>query len=514
MILEDKHIDSAVACGLYGCTDTGQKLLVNCYDDMDLDKGLRYSKSIDYLSKKAKLGITNNPLTFERLYPYPMGVHRCNEKRDVLYITTNEWDMLTIAQVRPLNYNIIAVINGLDDYTAISNAFDFIHEFERVVLIPTSNTQKWLYEANKRIYDSNTEVKTVSMAYLRDCNSVNDFFIKYGDEETSRMLAGLMTDLEEIGVPGVSDISTIKPEDKAHIRKYFTQIDMIDGKTGGLESGHLWLITGHTGNGKSEFAMQLSLSVVQQEGKVFYYAGEETKERFLSKLELKLADQKDIIKTPRKLYGGRYSAFDFDYSVTSETDYQIKKWLRNKYFIYDDQFKKGNLVENVIEMLENMHKEKGVTVFFLDNLMTLTSEIDTQKLNSVQTELTNALVNFCKNYNVTVVLVAHPNKSSELEIQNKDVSGSFNVVNLASVVITVRRATSKEMEEAKGKGQHVYNSFISCTKDRPTGDTFRIGADFDTVNKVFIAGARPQYTWKPEQVERFKQQIQQEEFPY
>lgn len=161
-----------------------------------------------------------------------------------------------------------------------------------------------------------------------------------------------------------------------------------------------------------------------------------------------------------------------------------------------------------------MHKEKGVTVFFLDNLMTLTSEIDTQKLNSVQTELTNALVNFCKNYNVTVVLVAHPNKSSELEIQNKDVSGSFNVVNLASVVITVRRATSKEMEEAEGKGQHVYNSFISCTKDRPTGDTFRIGADFDTVNKIFIAGARPQYTWKPEQVERLKQQIQQEEFPY
>lgn len=165
-------------------------------------------------------------------------------------------------------------------------------------------------------------------------------------------------------------------------------------------------------------------------------------------------------------------------------------------------------------MLEGMHKEKGVTVFFLDNLMTLTCEIETQKLNSIQTELTNALVQFCKNYNVTVVLVAHPNKSSELDIQNKDVSGSFNVVNLASVVITVRRATAEEMQKAEAGGQHIYNSYISCTKDRPTGDTFRIGADFDTVNKIFIAGARPQYTWKPEQVEKIKQLIRQEKFPF
>lgn len=514
MILKDKHIDSAVACGLYGCTDTGQKLLVNCYDDMDLDKGLRYSKSIDYLSKKAKLGITHNPLTFERLSPYPMGIHRCNSDRDILYITTNEWDMLTIAQVRPLKHNVIAIIDSLDEYVAISNAFEFIHEFKRVVLINTSDTQRWLYEVNKRICNDNIEVKTISLSYLRDCRSINEFLVKYGEEATSDMLAALMTDLEDISIPGVTDISSVKPEDKTKIRKYFTQIDMIDGKTGGLESGGLWLITGHTGNGKSEFAMQLSLSVVQQDGKVFYYAGEETKERFLSKLELKLADQKDIIKTPRKLYGGRYSAFDFDYSVTYETDHQIKKWLKNKYFIFDGQFKKNNLVDSVIEMLEGMHKEKGVTVFFLDNLMTLTCEIETQKLNSIQTELTNALVQFCKNYNVTVVLVAHPNKSSELDIQNKDVSGSFNVVNLASVVITVRRATAEEMQKAEAGGQHIYNSYISCTKDRPTGDTFRIGADFDTVNKIFIAGARPQYTWKPEQVEKIKQQIRQEKFPF
>ncbi|ADZ82679.1 AAA family ATPase [Cellulosilyticum lentocellum] len=514
MILEDKHIDSTVACGLYGCTDTGQKLLVNCYDDMDFDKGLRYSKSIDYLSNKAKVGITHNPLTFERLSPFPMGIHRCNEDRSVLYITTNEWDLLTIAQVRPLEYNVIALIDNLDEYVSISNAFDFIHEFNRVVLINTSDTQRWLYEANKRICNDNVEVKTISLSYLRDCRSVNEFLVKYGEEATSDMLAALMTDLEDVSIPGVTDISSVKSEDKTKIRKYFTQIDMIDGKTGGLESGGLWLITGHTGNGKSEFAMQLSLSVVQQDGKVFYYAGEETKERFLSKLELKLADQKDIIKTPRKLYGGRYSAFDFDYSVTYETDHQIKKWLKNKYFIFDGQFKKNNLVDSVIEMLEGMHKEKGVTVFFLDNLMTLTCEIETQKLNSIQTELTNALVQFCKNYNVTVVLVAHPNKSSELDIQNKDVSGSFNVVNLASVVITVRRATAEEMQKAEAGGQHIYNSYISCTKDRPTGDTFRIGADFDTVNKIFIAGARPQYTWKPEQVEKIKQLIRQEKFPF
>lgn len=514
MILEDKHIDSTIVCGLYGCEDNGERVLINCYDDMDPDKGLRFSKQIDHLTNKQTIGIPNNPLTFEKLHPFPLGVHRCNEKRDVLYIISNEWDLFTIAQIRPLQYNMIALVNNIYDYVAISNAFGFIHEFKKVVLISTRKEEKWLYEANKRIQNDEIEVKTVHMNFLEGQDSINEYFIKNGEDKTSVMLAKLMTDLKEISVPGVVDISEVKPENKAHVRKYYTMLDTIDGKTGGLEGGSVWLITGQAGNGKSELVKQISLAIVQQEGKVFYYSGEEKKEKFLNSLHCKVVDEKNIMKIPRKLYGGRLSENDFDYIANPACASRINKWLKGKYFIYDEQFQ-GNVVNSIREKLEATHKEKGVTVFILDNLMTLTTSVPQQQLNSVQTELMDMLVRFSNDFNVVVILVAHPNKSSELDIQNKDVSGSLNIVNLSSVVISVRRATLKEMEEAEAKGKHVYNSFISCTKDRPTGDTFRMGTDFDRVNKIFTAnGNRPVFTWNDNNLYRAMQQVQQEQFPF
>lgn len=515
MILDDKHIDSTIAYGLYGCVDGGEKLFINCYDKLDLEAGLRFSKAIDILTNKQSIGQRYNNFYGEELHPYPMGVHRCNEEREILYITTNEWDMLTIQQVRPLHYNVIALINNIYDYAAISNAFDFIHEFKKVVLISTSKEEKWLYEANKRIQNENTVVQTVYMPLLEGCNSINDYFIKFGEEKTSNMLVKLLNDPVEIGIPGVVDISTVKAENKAHVRRYYTQLDYIDGKTGGMEGGSLWLITGHTGNGKSELSMQLSLSVVEQGGKVFYYSGEETKEKFLNKLHCKVVDEKNIIKTPRKLYGGRYSETDFDYAADPKCAAEINRWLKDKYYIYDEKFETTDIVNNVVDMLEKMHKEKGVTVFFLDNLMTITTGIKSQELNAIQTDLTNALVKFAKEYNVVVILVAHPNKGSGDDIQNKDVAGSFNVVNLSMVVMAVRRATKEEMKEAEDKNRPVFNSYITCTKNRPTGDTFKMGATFDIVNKIFTKGNnRPIFTWNKDNLFKAIEEAQQEIYDF
>lgn len=496
MILNDKHIDETIVCGLYGCENDGENLWINCYNDMDLVKGLKFSKRINLLNNKQTLGKTINTLTGEDLKPYPLGIHRCNANREVLYITSNEWDLFTIAQVKPLKYNVISVINRLDDYAAIINAFDFIHEFKKVVIISTANDNKWLYETHKRILKDGIEVLTVYMPLLEGCKSINDYFIQYGEEKTSAMLAGLLTDPVEIGVPGVVNIAKVKAEVKRNTRRYYTQLDIIDEKTGAMEGGQFWLLTGHTGNGKSELSMQMSLSVVQQGGKVFYYSGEETKEKFLNKLHCKVVDPNCIIKTPRPLYGGRVSSTAFDYSVDYRHAHEVNQWLDGKYYIYDEKYDSLNLIHNVIEMLKSMHIEKGVTAFFLDNLMTLTAGIKSIDLNAVQTDLTNALVTFAKDYNVFVLMVAHPNKSSGDDIQNKDVAGSFNVVNLAMVVMNVRRATKEEMEKAEVTGKMGLNAYITCTKNRPTGDTFKMWAIFDHKNKIFYReNRRPEFDW-------------------
>ena len=177
MILDSKKIDTAVL-SLYGCEDTGNEIVINCYDNKDLGKGLRFSKAIDYLTNKQYIYRDRNMVTFEELRPYPLGVHRCSKERDTLYIFSNEWDLFTVAQVTNFKYqNMIALVNRLDDYTALSHVYDFIQEFKRVVLISTTDTTKWLYEANKRLKTDDTEVKTVCMEFLQGCKSINDYFV-------------------------------------------------------------------------------------------------------------------------------------------------------------------------------------------------------------------------------------------------------------------------------------------------------------------------------------------------
>ena len=511
MILDDKKIDTTIL-SLYGCEDTGNEIVINCYDNKDLGKGLRFSKAIDHLTNKQYIYRNRNMVTFEELRPYPLGVHRCNDDRKVLYIFSNEWDLFTVAQVTNFKYqNMIALVNRLNDYTTLSTVYGFIQEFKRVVLISTTDTTKWLYEANKRIQTDDTEVKTVYMEFLQGCKSINDYFVKYGEEETEQMIAKMFSDLEEITVPGVVDISTVKPEDKSKVKRYFTDIDDLDGHTGGLESGSVWLVTGQAGNGKSELVKQLSLNVVEQGGKVFYYSGEEKKERFLANLHCKMVDTKDILKKPRQLSRGRVSDKFFDYYANPKCAWEINQYLKNKFYIYDEQFS-GNVVKELKEKLEQIHKEKGVDVFVLDNLMTLTTGVGQQMLNTVQTEIMDMLVRFANEFNTIVILVAHPKKVNDLEIQMNDVSGSLNIVNLSFVVVSVRRSTKEEQEKAIAAGQYPYNSVLRCSKNRPTGELFKFGITFDTQNKVFLNGdKKPIYSWNKENA---RKEAEEYTFPF
>lgn len=511
MILEDKKIDSLILA-MYGGTEEEDRILVNCYDNLDREKGLRFSKAIDLLSNKQSIGHKYNFLTAEKLAPYPLGQEMCQIESDTLYIFSNEWDMFTVQQVKPAMYNTIALVNRLDDYTALASAFEFIHTFKTVVLISTAKEEKWLYEANKRIQNDDTEVKTVHMQLLDGHNSINDYFVANGEEKTNIILARMMNEFVEISLPGVVDMADVKEEDRSKVRSYFTMLDKVDSKTGGLSG--FWLVTGQTGNGKSEFCMQLSLAVIEQGGKVFYYSGEERKERFLNKLACKVVDGKNIIKSPRKLYGDRYSDEDFDYYANPACMAEFKTWLKNKYFIFDEVLKGDNVTDRIIKMLEAMHKEKGVTVFFLDNLMTLTTGVKQSELNQTQTDLADRLKDFANEYNVIVILVAHPNKGSDIDIKNKDISGSLNVPNLTHVIVTVRRATKEEMEKDRVNNIEPRNSYISCTKDRPTGDLFKAGAYFDTVNKIFVQGRRPVFNWRKQDLDKYINNNTQEEFEF
>lgn len=497
-IIEDKGLDSTIAYGLYGCKEDNEKIFINCYDQADLDKGLRFSKAIDKLSNSQSIGLEHNPLTFERLSPYLMGVHRCNESRDVLYITSNEWDLLTIAEIEPLKYNIVAVINRLDDYRAISSCYEFIHQFKKVVLIPTKSKRcsNWAYEVKKRIETEQLNVQIIELDKLQQFNSINDLYAH--NKDSIETIKQILKNTVDIMPPNVTDISKVDCIYTNQLRKIYSMFDYVDAKTGGMILGDVWLLTGRTGAGKTELSIQLSLAAIQQEHKVFVYSGEIPKERYISNLLGKIVGSKYIKKVPRKLYGGREAKTEYDSWIEPHIEAKAKEWLKNKYYIYDSTtMPKINEYEYLLHVMEMAHKENGCTMFVVDNLMSLMCSASGNNLLQQQSDFTNKLVAFAKKYNVHVQLVAHPRKTIGDEIKNDDVAGSSNITNLAHVVISVHKTTDEEKREDEEKGRDPRDSIIKCSKNRTTGETFKYPLFFNKDSKTFtpVKGQEFTYDW-------------------
>lgn len=499
-IIEDKGLDSTVACGLYGWEITDKEVMVQCYASGDsLEESLKYSKSIDLLTNKQSIGLKYNVLTGESLSPYPMGVHRCNDQRDLLYIASNEWDLLTIAEVAPLEYNIIAIVNRLDDYKAIASCYDFIHQFKKVVLIPTTKRKcaNWVYEVKKRIETEYTKVQMVNVQLFNGYVSVNELYNNASDNQKLQIKEILNTSID-IMPPNVTDISNVECIYTNQLRKIYTMFDYIDAKTGGMILGDLWVISGQTGSGKTELSTQLSLAAIQQDHKVFVYSGEIPKERYISNLVCKIVGSHYIKKVPRKLYGEREAKTEYDSWVEPHIAEKAKRWLANKYYIYDSTTMPAiSEHEYLLHVMELAHKENGCTMFIIDNLMSLMCTITGNNLFQVQSEFTNALVSFAKKYSVHVQLVAHPRKTNNSSIKNDDISGSANIANLAHVVISVGKATEEEQQDDEKAGKEPRDTDILCTKNRTTGDTFCYPLYFNKVSKTFtpVKGQEFSYDW-------------------
>ena len=505
-LIEDKGLDSSIACGVYGWEITEKEILIQCYAKAkSLDEGFRYSKSIDLLTGKQSIGMQHNALTFERLEPYPMGVHRCDERREILYIASNEWDLLTIAEIAPLEYNVIAIINRLDDYKAIANCYEFIMQFKKVVLIPTKKKRcsNWVYELKKRIETDHTHVQMINLKVLNEYESINEYYLGDSKEEDSKQvmvkqIKEMLNNTVEVMPPNVTDLSEVECIYTNQLRKIYTMFDYIDAKTGGMILGDLWVISGSTGSGKTELTTQLSLAAIQQEHKVFVYSGEIPKERYIANLLCKVVGSKYIKKVPRKLYGGREAKTEYDSWIEPHIAEKAKAWLRHKYFIYDSTvMPKISEHEYLLQIMELAHKENGCTMFIIDNLMSLMCSITGNNLFQIQSDFTNELVAFAKKYNVHVQLVAHPRKTSSNGIKNDDVAGSSNITNLAHVVISVSKSTEEEREDDNKRGREPRDANITCTKNRTTGETFNYPLYFNKSCKTFtpVKGQEFMYDW-------------------
>ena len=196
----------------------------------------------------------------------------------------------------------------------------------------------------------------------------------------------------------------------------------------------LTLISGYTGEGKSDFVNGILLDCISQGAKGFIASLELTK----NELKRRILRQATGLDKPTK----EYSDYVWNY-------YKDKLAYKDTRGI--------SKIEQILEGCEVLHQYYGTDVFVFDNLMMLDSLTDDY---NKQFSTAQKISEFCKTYPVSVFLVAHSRKPSNNFTGGKpktsivppsiyDVHGASGVANLVDNHISVAINTLKEAAKAK-----------------------------------------------------------------
>ena len=123
----------------------------------------------------------------------------------------------------------------------------------------------------------------------------------------------------------------------------------LDRTCGGLILGHVTLLSGKRGEGKSTFMSQIVAEAIEQGNAVFVYSGELPNYHFKNWLDLQIAGGNHI-ETEINKFG------DEEYYLTNETVEKINKWFYKVYFTRE--YEKGSINFYYMNITTSYLKEK------------------------------------------------------------------------------------------------------------------------------------------------------------
>ena len=130
--------------------------------------------------------------------------------------------------------------------------------------------------------------------------------------------------------------------------------------------------------------------------------------------------------------------------VKNSVSDKIDKWLKNKLFVYNNDY--GNNFEQLIADIEQFVTEKEMDFVVLDNLMAIDLlTLDGDKYEK-QTRFINRLCSSVKKYNYHLHIVAHPRKNIGF-LRKEDISGTADLTNAVDNVIICHR-NNRDYEKA------------------------------------------------------------------
>ena len=438
--LESRGISAEVAKRYKITTQTNNEniLVFPFYDDQGVLQFVKYRK-MNFDKRFDK----NKEWCEAETMPILFGMAQC-EDFTRLVITEGQIDSLSLATCGIKN--AVSVPTGALGFTWLANCWDWVNKFQEVVVFGDyENGKITLIETlEKRLQ---MKVKCVRPEDYLCEKDANDILRKYGKDAIIKAVESA----ELRDVKYVKRLATVEAVNLRDLPKIKTGIRPLDRVCGGLLRGHVVLLSGKRGEGKSTFMSQLVAEAIEQDNAVFVYSGELPNYHFKNWLDLQIAGSNHICTTINE-----YN--DEEYYLTDGCVKKINAWYYDKAFIFDNSAVSDDEYEGLIKVMVDAICRYDIKLVCIDNLMTAMDGDPNTDIYRQQSAFVKKLEKIAQQYDVAIILVAHPKKSTAA-FDNDTVSGSSDITNAVSFVFNYQRAADNDE----------CDSYLMVTKNRMNG---------------------------------------------
>ena len=384
--------------------------------------------------------------------PVLFGMKQCDDSFDTLVVVEGQLDSLAVATAGIPN--AVSVPTGAKGFTWIPYCWDWLCKWKKIIVFGDfeKGSISLLDELAKRLKD---RVEHVREDNYKDCKDANEILLKYGAEQVRKCVEEPV----KLPIDNVIDLADVKELDPYSIEKIPTGIADVDNLLcGGIPFGVVTIVTGKSGKGKSTFVGQIITRALNKGDNVFVYSGEMPNYLFKAAIDFQIAGPANVVEEDRIDYIKRY--------VRKSAKDKIVEWYRGKCMLYDRTMVKDEDTD-LLNTIERMIVSQNARVIVIDNLMTMINKtrVKGSKLEA-QSEVSNALEDMARFYNVCIILVAHKRKDSGIDDEDMDdsIRGDSDIVNSAGVIIHYNVNKDENTMEN-------YPRIISVTKNRVFGRT-------------------------------------------
>ena len=377
--------------------------------------------------------------------PILFGMAQC-EDFETLIITEGQIDSLSVAEA---GYkNAVSVPTGAMGFTWLSNCWDWICQFKKVVVFGDCEHGK-ITLLDKLRASLKTKVYSVRITDYLGEKDANDILRKYGTQAIQKAVENA----EIQPLKYVKQLADVKSVDLMSMPKILTGINELDRTIGGLYFGQVILLSGKRGEGKSTLMSQFIAEAINQDCVTFVYSGELPNYHFKNWLDLQIAGGENI-SAKKNEFG------DEQYYLSDDVVEKINSWYRDKAYIFDNSAIDDEEYKGLIEIIEDAICRYDIKLICLDNLMTAIDFDANSNLYQQQSLFVKKLAKISKQYDVCIILIAHPKKPvAGQDFNNDSVSGSSDITNAVDVVLNYQRS----------KPDDAWDGELMVTKNRLTG---------------------------------------------